>query len=1664
VTPEREDLSKLFPQAIQAAGASIDRLHILANIIRKSSAQSRNLRARAFAGEEDEENFEQFALLMVKYRFKEASESLCEQLAMSMAMRRKQFVYKLKHQNKLAFQVKKTNVRRPAIAYGERNTERHSEQPVPTLSVSLQEQEVNDASETRIKNLAPSQTNASTLDSKLFRQMLRDSKPPPSTASAGTSIHDVKLDYPPPPITRESQKECICPYCCEILPTAKVKTDRWWKKHVDADLEPYVCISEKCKMNPVQFVNFDDWKRHMSQHGPSEYAWNVHLLAWLCPICKTLEPFRWKEHFVHHMKSNHSERFTQSQLSTLARRSTLSVSRDAFMCPLCNCVPQEIERIPSEKRKDFSALLPKHIASHLKSLLFLSLPYRDDINEDMSGVSRDPSFGGSAGNKLEANSAIDLDLAQISLIFNDDGSYDRPFVSMSSWEVEREDSNIEAFANDKEMDFTWDFIPIKSYDREKDPIIQRIIAALRKREAGPSRTLDLWQTAYNEEGSLSVTDGNRKKRRGYYGSPVPSTNEYSANQWTYNDYTVAVVCAMGFEMRAVRYMLDDEHPRLPTKQGDSNLYVLGEISGHNVVIAYLPGTQGKGAAAIVANNMQRTFPSIKWRLLVGIGGGVPSPIHDIRLGDIVVSMPDGLFGGVVQYDLGKDVGDGFTLKGFLWPPPPILRSAVEMMQSDHLTKKKKVNTFLSEMLQKWPGLAEYQRPPAESDVLFQTDYPHVPDQATFRRCERTQVIDRPSRVSDHPKIHYGLIASGDRVIRSAIKRNKTGRDIGDILCFEMEAAGIMTEFPCIVIRGISDYADSHKNDKWQHYAAAAAAGCAKELLSYLDPEDRQVPSILSLRQPLHGQFNVSRGLPGSTNIPTPRQGSPAQQSTVLGQHPRGGIPSLSEEHKRMLLDSLKFDQIDARQMAIKKAHAKTCRWLLSKPEYLDWLDNTKLNEHHGFLWMKGKPGTGKSTIMKFALADARKTMKDRMIVSFFFNARGEDLEKSTVGLYRALLSEILERVPELQCVFDTLELRTWNSGGHHQWGVELLKDLFEQAILRFEKSSLMCFIDALDECAEHEVRDMISFFEHVGELSVDAGIQFRVLLSSRYYPYITIKRGLELILEGQEGHIQDITNYVNSELKIGHSNHAMQIRGEIQEKASGVFMWVILVVEILNKEYNSGRALQQILHRIPGDLHELFRDLLTRDGHNRNELLLCIQWVLFARQPLKPEELYFAIVSGIEPGALTAWNTDVLTIDVIRRFILNSSKGLAEVTHSKAPMVRFIHESVRDFFLKENGLCTVWPDFGSNWQGQSHDQLKQCCLTYLNVDVSKHVGLRKPLAKASSKEAANLRDSVVKAFPFLEYAVRNVLYHADAAEGSGISQGDFINGFQLPYWVQLDNLFKKYEVRWHTQNVSLLYILAENNLSNLIRVHSSVISCFDVEGERYLSPFFACLATGSGKALQTLLQAYTADMHPESRLRELCDKYCQDGSRSPNLGRDFNFSDHMTVLSRIAELDELLFAFLLETGKFMPDSRDKYGRTPLLWAAVNGSEAIVKLLLSMGHVNPDSKSDNGRTPLSWAAETGNEATVKLLLLMGNVDPDSKDNNGRTPLLWAAAKGNEAIVKLLLATGRVDPDSKDRYGQTPLSWAAEKGNEVIVKLLLASRSSRSEAGMGPRPAA
>jgi nucleoside phosphorylase len=306
---------------------------------------------------------------------------------------------------------------------------------------------------------------------------------------------------------------------------------------------------------------------------------------------------------------------------------------------------------------------------------------------------------------------------------------------------------------------------------------------------------------------------------------------------SHDAYTVGWISPLEVEMSAARYLLDEEHAPLEKEQGDPNYYTLGGINGHNVVIGSLPaGYQGIASAATIATHMRRSFPSIVLRLLVGIGGGVPSRKADIRLGDVAISMPVSTHGGVVQYSLGKKKPDEFERKGFLCPPPTEWLAVLTRMMSDHRTRPNKVSDHLSSMIEKYPSLTVYKRPSPKQDILFLPNNIHVDENYDCSKCDRTRVAIRAERnPPDQPVVHYGLIASGDWVMKDGLERDRISVASGGAICFEMEAAGLMNEFPCIVVRGISDYADTHKNDEWHAYAAGSAAGLAKELLSYMDP-------------------------------------------------------------------------------------------------------------------------------------------------------------------------------------------------------------------------------------------------------------------------------------------------------------------------------------------------------------------------------------------------------------------------------------------------------------------------------------------------------------------------------------------------------------------------------------------------------------------------------------------------------------------------------------------------------------------------------------------------------------------------------------------------------------------------------------------------------------
>lgn len=289
----------------------------------------------------------------------------------------------------------------------------------------------------------------------------------------------------------------------------------------------------------------------------------------------------------------------------------------------------------------------------------------------------------------------------------------------------------------------------------------------------------------------------------------------SPRQFTHDDYTVGLICALTLtEWVATSAMLDEEHPKLPAAKGDLNQYCLGKMGGHNVVIACLPAEkQGKASAAVVAQDMLRSFKAVRFGLMVGIGGGVPlkdnmedegfededsedehiSDSRDIRLGDVVVSLQSKSSAAVVQYDFGKSLqGGDFVRTGELNKPPNIVLGAVAMTRMQHKLKGHKLSMHLSKMSENYPHLAEeFKYPGSNRDRAFKSAVTHKEGRRSCKACcgpLDANVIQRKPRLSTSPMVYYGTIGSADQVMKDSILRDKWAKDEG-ILCFEMEAAG-----------------------------------------------------------------------------------------------------------------------------------------------------------------------------------------------------------------------------------------------------------------------------------------------------------------------------------------------------------------------------------------------------------------------------------------------------------------------------------------------------------------------------------------------------------------------------------------------------------------------------------------------------------------------------------------------------------------------------------------------------------------------------------------------------------------------------------------------------------------------------------------------------------
>jgi len=639
-------------------------------------------------------------------------------------------------------------------------------------------------------------------------------------------------------------------------------------------------------------------------------------------------------------------------------------------------------------------------------------------------------------------------------------------------------------------------------------------------------------------------------------------------------YTVGWIAALPIELAAATAMLDEEHKKpldFAQPPSDKNSYTWGRIGEHNVVVASLPaGVYGTTSATTTASHMLSSFPQIRVGLMVGIGAAIARPErgHDIRLGDVVVSQPDGRSGGVVQYDLRKaKEGHGFERKGILNMPPEALLKALAKLQAQHEMGLSKIPELLKEMVKRKPQMAKskpgkpgYAYQGKENDRLFKAIYPHI-DGFECSNCDTEGELARDNRDSNEPEVHYGIIASGNTLVKDAAIRDSIVKETGEeCICVEMEAAGLMNSFPCLVIRGICDYADSHKNDRWQRYAAATAAAYAKDFLGVVPGEDlqkmRKAAEIAEIAEIVKdSQFTSSILQILLITMRVVAKDITNIHSTT--EETRSSVDRLHlDYHQREIIKWLSApDPSTNYNKALEQRYEGSGLWFLESDAFAKW--KTRRNS---FLWLHGIPGCGKTILSSAIIKNLDSNLASQPLLYFYFDFN--DSNKQTLkSMLSSLISQFcykrVETLQQLDSLFSSCE-----DGRRQLTSESLCKTLLDMI---GQVKEVWLVLDALDECSTRKGKSTEGLLSWIREVLHSEQRNVHLLMTSR--PEQDIESGImefahnDDIMPIQSSLIgDDIRAYIRTRVREDNGLKRWRLQPEIQneietwlmEKADGM--------------------------------------------------------------------------------------------------------------------------------------------------------------------------------------------------------------------------------------------------------------------------------------------------------------------------------------------------------------------------------------------------------------------------------------------------------------------------------------------------------------------------------
>ncbi|KAL5596374.1 hypothetical protein FOVSG1_010063 [Fusarium oxysporum f. sp. vasinfectum] len=908
-------------------------------------------------------------------------------------------------------------------------------------------------------------------------------------------------------------------------------------------------------------------------------------------------------------------------------------------------------------------------------------------------------------------------------------------------------------------------------------------------------------------------------------------------------YTIGWIAALPIERAAATALLHDRHDApegFSQHRSDANSYTWGRIGEHNIVIASLPaGVYGTTSAATTASNLIHSLPHIRIGLLVGIGGGIARPDEgqDIRLGDIVVSQPDGTTGGVVQYDLGKaKVNGGWERKGSLDKPPSVLLHALASLQAEHELAPSKVPDLLQAMLKANPGMArpktDFTYQGAANDRLFDSKHHHVGG-SNCDKCDSAWEVERDQRESTEPEIHYGIIASGNKLIKDAATRDSLLEDTGhQCLCVEMEAAGLMDRFPCLVIRGICDYADSHKNDRWQRYASSTAAAFAVELLDYVPVEQLEATQkVIEAIQSLELKVD-------SLSVPVQK----VDYRTSLNQLPiaeGASFDSKAEEHNPKCLPNTREE-------------------LLKEIER--WIDERKSKTVY---WLNGMAGTGKSTIAR-TIAHARSKRGD--LGASFFLKRGEidrgNLNKLMSTLAYQLALSIPGATPFIKKALDANPAIVGKSV-KEQFEKLIQEPLSEAAVMTTVPSSVVMVIDALDECdQEADIRSLINILSQAKTVRPP----LQVFLTSR--PELPIRLGFsevqgsyqDLVLHEIPAQIveHDIVIFLDDEFKKIRHDFNLTVCDErklppdwpgcatvqtLAQMAVPLFIFAATVCRFVKgRKCDSPRTqLRKVLdYKSKGHISQLdrtygpvLRSLTTGVSKNDNKQIIedfrmIVGSIVILANPLSV--LALSQLLEVDPEVVDN-----------RLDTLHSVLGIPPTR--KAP-VRLLHLSFRDYLITEESEFRVD-------ERHTHQSLAKHCLRIMRGGLRKNIcGLSFPGVRQSVVDLRQLEKSLPSQ---LQYACMHWAYHQTKGDPE-ISDDNEIYDFlttHFLHWLEVMSLLGRVKECLNSLR-SLARCLENREDSSLLTFVADAVrfvqANFSVVAEAPLQ-IYCCLAFAPSKSV-----------------------------------------------------------------------------------------------------------------------------------------------------------------------------------------------------------------------